>query len=117
MHRVELGVKNVRGHDRIAQTSGDERLKWEQLALVPGRGDIDKSEMRVAGRAAVTGKMFRAREHAVGAMRANELGGVARDGSGISGKTATLALDDRVVGVGVEVGVMLYGHGAQSKNA
>ena len=98
MHRVELGVENVRGHNRVAQTLGDEGLKWEQLALVPRRGYIDKSEMRVAGGTAVTGKMFGAREDAVGSMRADELGGVARDRGGISGKTAALALDDRRMG-------------------
>ena len=59
--------------------------------------------MRVARGAAVSGEMFRARKHAVRAVRPHKRRRVARDDLGIGGKTSAFALDDRVVGMRVEI--------------
>lgn len=102
---IEAGVEDVGAHDHVAETGGDEALEGDEFFFGPGGGDVDEAEVGVAGGAAVAGEVFRAgEEDAVGAVGADVFRSVAhRDGLGIGGEAAALALDDRVVGVGVEV--------------
>ena len=90
-------------HDHVAEAGGDEALEGDEFTVGPSGRDVDEAQVSVAGSAAVAGKMFQAGQHAVGAVGADVVGGVARDGLGIGGKAAALALDDRIVGVSVEV--------------
>ena len=57
----------------------------------------------VAARAAMSRKVFLAGQHAALAVRADERRRVTRNHAGIRGETPPLAVDDRVVGVGVEI--------------
>ena len=59
--------------------------------------------MRVTGGAAVAGEMLGAGEHVVLSVRADELRRVAGNGLGVGGEGAALALDDRIVGVGIKI--------------
>jgi hypothetical protein len=77
--RIEVAINYVGAHDGIASTRGDQLLKRDEFALMPGSRNIDEAEMGVTGGATVSGEMFRASQHPVGAVGVHEFSRVAGD--------------------------------------